>query len=167
MPCQICRNCLIEKPLTDFRLRKKLNIHYRSCRQCETIKHKEWQSAHLDWYRAKNKRYYQRISDGKTIRRNKLDHTPETKAQWARDKSNRRCTRAKQVRFFDELTILITVEAHELRKVRNSITGFEWHVDHILPLNGTNICGLHIWSNLQVIPKKENLQKGAKNSVDA
>lgn len=96
-----------------------------------------------------------------------MAHTEESRAQWARDKSNRRCTRAKQARFTDEFTSFITSEAHELRKLRNRTTGFEWHVDHMAPLNGKTICGLHIWSNLQVIPKVLNLRKGAKNSVHA
>ena len=96
-----------------------------------------------------------------------MNHTPESRAQWARDKTNRRCTRAKQARFTDELTQLVLIEAHDLRKLRNTITGFEWHVDHIEPLRGKDICGLHIWSNLQVIPKSLNLLKGARRAVYA
>lgn len=96
-----------------------------------------------------------------------MEHTPETRSQRARDKANRRATRAKQARICDELTQLVTAEAHELRKLRNMVTGFEWHVDHILPLKGKDVCGLHIWSNLAVIPKIENLRKGAKNTLHA
>jgi hypothetical protein len=95
------------------------------------------------------------------------DNTPERIAQRARDKSNQRCDRAKQARFTDEFTSFVTKEAHSLRKYRNLITGFEWHVDHILPLKGKDICGLHIWSNLAVIPKISNLRKGAKNPLYA
>ncbi len=38
--------------------------------------------------------------------------------------------------------------------------GFPWHVDHIAPLNGRTVSGLHVVSNLQVIPGSENSRKG-------
>lgn len=38
-------------------------------------------------------------------------------------------------------------------------TGVPHEVDHIYPLRGVNICGLHIAENLQVIHRKKNRQK--------
>ena len=53
-------------------------------------------------------------------------------------------------------------QAYELAQMRTKLFGFSWHVDHVLPLQGKNVSGLHVPNNLQVIPWIQNVSKANK-----
>lgn len=46
-------------------------------------------------------------------------------------------------------------------------TGIEHHVDHIVPLGGELVSGLHCQFNLQVLPAEQNLRKGNSFYIDS
>lgn len=41
-------------------------------------------------------------------------------------------------------------------------TGIEHHIDHVVPLRGRNVCGLHVIANLRVITASQNKRKSNK-----
>ena len=58
----------------------------------------------------------------------------------------------------DDLWVL--QEAYALARMRTDLFGFSWHVDHVIPLRGKKVSGLHVPNNVRVIPAADNLRKG-------
>ena len=65
----------------------------------------------------------------------------------------------------DNEVLFLIREIYDLAAIRTVQTGFAWHVDHVIPLQGKLVSGLHVPENLQVIPAVVNIQKKNKYEV--
>lgn len=64
--------------------------------------------------------------------------------------------------WLDEDDIWLMQEAYILAKERIKSTGMRWDVDHIYPTKGKTVSGLHVPSNLRVVPYQMNKVKRNK-----
>jgi hypothetical protein len=78
--------------------------------------------------------------------------------------AKRRCAELKRTpTWLTENDYWMIEQTYELSALRTKLFGFAWHVDHIIPLQGKYVSGLHVPTNLQVIPATENLRKANKH----
>ena len=161
----ICSRCHKEKSADEFPKSKTCLSGYRS--YCKTCKNKQTSSY---YYKDKTKH---RLSANKWMAENP-EKVLEIKKSWKKrnplqvktDNAKRSALkRSASVNWDLELTEFVFEEAHHLRGLRDAITGFKWHVDHVLPLQGKQVCGLHVWNNFAVIPATINLKKSNKYAI--
>ena len=70
--------------------------------------------------------------------------------------------RAKKLQATPALTedeLWMITEVYDLCAERTRVTGVIHHVDHVVPLQGTHVSGLHVPWNLQVLTAHDNISK--------
>lgn len=96
-------------------------------------------------------------------------HAVEVRARyrkWAKTNPDKRAAsvaarnaaKLKRTPGWADLEKIKQVYAHA--RVMTEMLGEPWHVDHVLPLQGRFVSGLHVHNNLQILPGEENVRKG-------
>lgn len=155
-----CNKCQVDKPETEYY--KKSTSKDRLSWWCKTC-HKEcvkakYAAAYSNPEFAAKERV--RVSTYYKINPEKDKRTwpvgPQAVANTAKYRSNKDKRTPKWLTPDD---LWMMAEAYKLAALRTKLFGFKWHVDHIIPLRGALVSGLHIPHNLQVIPGLDNIRK--------
>jgi hypothetical protein len=156
----------------------------RSCMECNKLKARNKYSKHADIIKEKKRIKYalnphkeraQAIIRSTEWRKNNSDHENtklckknyklSIKGKISNNIYNAKRRAAKMNRtpkWIGKEEMFLINEAYELATLRTKQFGFAWHVDHIIPLLGKFVSGLHVPENLQVIPGKDNISKSNK-----
>lgn len=171
-----CTQCGSRKPFELFHRKAESPDGRRAmCKSCIAEKTREYRECNPETVAASKKRW-SRLNPEKCVeyatayrkRRGAQsrgsytadvrDRNPEMYARLMAKWAKRRADRERATpRWFDpEKVIAIYRQAGRMRKA-----GHDVHVDHIYPLRGATVCGLHVHTNLRIIGAAENLSKGA------
>lgn len=103
------------------------------------------------------------------LRKNRYEKNKEHQAKQSKEwyKNNPGYVRAKQAkrRAAKKTAVPSWSDKKQIKKIYKKayeltvLTKVKHHVDHIFPLRSNYMCGLHIETNLQIIPAKENIKK--------
>lgn len=174
---KVCTKCLIERPLVSFNRGKAYKDGHKTlCKSCEKQYNKERYLRNKtrmlensrDWAE-KNKERKKEINL-RSSRKNSAKRYEYLKFWRDLNKDRVRCHNSKYRAAKQKATPLWLTErqfkeisdVYTLARECEVLTGDKYHVDHIIPLNGENICGLHVPWNLQVLPYDMNIRKSNK-----
>ena len=155
-----CIRCEETKEVSLFNKKTDSSDGYGSfCSQCQREKNKEYYQVNKERmkqqaaeYREENKEYYKEYFS-KFAKKNR----PKKNAVASKRRSSKKQATPKWLTKQD----LKLIEAkYAIASWLSAVVGIQYHVDHIIPLNGVNVSGLHVPSNLSVIPAKDNIIKG-------
>ena len=159
---RFCAKCQASKDVTAFSKnirRKDLLCIY--CKDCNNKYKKEWQKHNKDKIAEYDKLWQQSNKDKKS--KNYKNWQINNRAKVNRYNSARRALEIQATPNWLTKTHQQQIEAfYWLAKLQEELTDTKYHVDHIVPLKGKTVCGLHVPWNLQLLSVKDNLSKSNK-----
>ena len=153
-----CASCKTENPTSDFyKVSRKSDGLYSSCKACSKDKSKIWKSKNPRWR-------------SESYLKNKTKVKEQTKTWSEENRGVRNAITAKRRASKLQATPswLSEKDQKQIKRIYTACsnvserTGKPHHVDHIVPLQGENVCGLHVPWNLAIIPASMNLSKSNK-----
>lgn len=93
-------------------------------------------------------------------RKKALERQKQNLACFAANQAKRRAAKLQRTpAWLTSEDLWLVEEIYKLSALKTKLTGVKWHVDHVIPLQGKNVSGLHVPANLQVILGCDNVGK--------
>jgi hypothetical protein len=166
-----CYCCKTHKPLDEFgKNARNKDGKTDECRVCKRQKDREYASRNREKAKEKSLAWYAENKDNpeykqKAKLRQKLWRSANLDKH-ANKEAKRRTQKLKAFpKWLSEEQLQQIQTEYALCKWCTEVMNTSYHVDHIVPLQGKNVCGLHVPWNLRVIPANENMRKGNKHVV--
>jgi len=153
---KVCTNCFSEKVLEDFpKQSSRPDGRHTHCKKCRSL----YYASVYNPTKRKNKY----LSNHQEEKNKRKQYYNKNKDKYYINKANRRAQTIKATPlWFDSFDEFVLSEAYSLCKLREQSTKLKWEVDHIEPLKGKDVCGLHWHKNWAVLTQFENRSKGNK-----
>ncbi len=147
-----------QKSLDKNEVREKAKIYWANNKDKQFEMDKRYRIKHKETIKIQRKEYRNKNKEIIALKK-KLYYQENPHIKQISHARRRAMKKNATVTWDKEFTEFVLSNAYELKNRREKLTGFEWHVDHMIPMQAEEVCGLHVWSNLQVIPASINLSK--------
>ena len=184
---KICSTCKIKKDSSCFhkKTREKDGL-YNECKECRKVKHKKYYENNKEKIKAVTNTYKKNNPKKvkiaiKTSYEKKLNYYKEQKTKWRKNNPHKLAGYLRTYKSKNYGKVVSWGAKYKANKRKAIPPWFEkelvetvykkakewgFTVDHIVPLQSDIVCGLHCWSNLQLLHPSLNYSKGNKYWVD-
>ena len=116
MYTKTCKNCLLKKPLEEFRIRTDNKRHKNICKKCENIKHYEYISKNKEYYNENKEKIHKRRKELREINK---EHINEL-AKISNKRNRKKISAREKIRFDND--ILFRFKKRIRQNIRQSFT---------------------------------------------
>lgn len=171
---KICTKCSESKSLNDYYIARGNHISW--CKSCSKVISKEMNEKFHEERKAKKREHY-RLNKEKILLKTKEKYKENKETflrnnkKWAdknghalalRNINRYRQIKKQTIKCLPNKYLLEMKDIYKKALEMTLATGTRWEVDHIIPIRGEKVSGLHVPWNLQVIKMSENRSKSNK-----